>query len=410
MQLARAFQQEKEKGMAMAQSLNNEQPQIPFCKCTEANTALLIGSIAERRSNLVLLGETGTGKSSQVREIYSQWLGSLSPEERKRREDARECMLYAFLDPQNFPDHEKIIQEHRRNVPKLKCLPDEPICTNLVGASAETAPAELFGVLPGVYTEVDFRLPLIAMANQSMLFIDELRYVPPMVQAQLLTTVQDRSFIPKGGMEKHRFKNLDVWYVAASTPPYHALLPELIYRLGEYAIELPPLDKIKSGELLDELLKWFLKEEALKEEARRRKEVSPRVLSPEAMKRLREHEWPGNLRQLENVIHRAIAFAGSRPGPIEAEDIDRALKFDPADYLAGSDLLVRLRALFREGAVEDTPLTRKQVDKMLVEVFESEMGRSKAMELLKIGRQAYETIIRGETRRRSKRREEDNNN
>jgi transcriptional regulator with AAA-type ATPase domain len=402
--------------MAMAQPQDNPQPTIPFCKYNEetkgVNTEFLIGSIAGRRSNFVLLGETGTGKSSLVQKIYSQWLEGLEADERERREAARKCMLEAFLNPKNFDKkHHKVIYEHRERMDKLKKLPDTPICTNLVGASAETAPAELFGVMPGVYTGVDFRLPRIALANQSMLFIDELRYVPPMVQAQLLTTVQNRSFIPQGGMEKHQIKELDVWYATASTPPYHTILPELIYRMGEYAIELPSLDRIKSSDLLllDKLVNWCLKDEALKEEARIGKKVPPRVLSPEAIEKLRAFRWPGNLRQLQNVIHRALAFAEDYTGPIEAKDVDRALKFDPAGYFAEGDLMSRLRALFREGAIENTPFTQDGVDKALAEVFESVVGRSKAMDLLDIGRQAYDTLIKGKPRIRNKRPKEDSN-
>ena len=375
--------------MAVSQ---NDKPKdrvpIPYSKCSEIETDMLKRSLSSRPSNVVFLGETGTGKSSEAQDLYTRWLNGLEPEEKKRRVEARESMFEAILHKENFePKYRRIIEEHKKSIPDLKKLPEKPVSTNLVGASADTAPAELFGVLPGVFTTVDFRFPRIALANQSMLFIDELRYVPPIVQAQLLTTIQDRALLPLGGMEKHQIKDLDVWYVAALTPPYHSILPELFYRLGSYVIELRALDQLKCDAVLDKLVKLYL-EKAVGAIPN----ASPLMLSPSAMSRLRELNWPGNLRQLENVIHRAVRSVHPTDPIIDNVDIDRAIKFDPAYHLAGNDIVSRLHAIFREGAVEKTPFTRKLVDKTLVQVFEAEVGRAKAMELLQIGRQAFDTL------------------
>ncbi|HKQ08690.1 MAG TPA: sigma 54-interacting transcriptional regulator [Blastocatellia bacterium] len=375
--------------MAVSQ---NDKPKvrvpIPYSKCSEIETDLLKRSLSSRPSNVVFLGETGTGKSSEAQDLYTRWLNGLEQEEKDRREEARESMFEAMLNKKNFePKYHPIIEKHKKSIPDLKKLPEKPVITNLVGASADTAPAELFGVLPGVFTTVDFRFPRIALANQSMLFIDELRYVPPIVQAQLLTTIQDRAFLPLGGMEKHQIKNLDVWYVAALTPPYNSILPELFYRLGSYVIELRALDQLKGDEVLDELVKRYLAKAV---------GTSPNapslVLSASAMSRLRELNWPGNLRQLENVIHRVVRSVHPTDTVIDAIDIDSAIKFDPAYHLGGNDIVSRLHALFREGAVDKTPFTRKMVDKTLIQVFEAEVGRAKAMKLLQIGRQAFDTL------------------
>lgn len=388
----------------MADNKQKERVPIPFSKCNAVDTKFLKLSLSTCPSNVVFLGETGTGKSSEAQDLYTRWLDGLEPEEKNRRIEARESMFEAFLKKENFDSkYHKAILEHRNRIPYLKELPDKPVSTNLVGASADTAPAELFGVLPGVFTDVGFRFPRIALANQSMLFIDELRYVPPIVQAQLLTTIQDRVLVPLGSMEKHQIKDLDVWYVAALTPPYNSILPELFYRLGSYVIELRALDQFKCDEVFDGLVDLYLKKAV---EAH--SNASPRVLSPSAMSRLRELTWPGNLRQLENVIHRAVRNAATRTGPIDDKDIDRAIKFDPAYHLAGNDIVTRLRALFREGAVDKTPFTRDMVDKTLVEVFEAEVGRAKAMELLQIGRQAFDTL-KDKPRRRTRRRKESGN-
>jgi hypothetical protein len=88
---------------------------------------------------------------------------------------------------------------------------------------------------------------------------------------------------------------------------------------------------------------------------------------------------------LENVIHRVATISASRVGPIDAEDIDRAIKFDPANYLITNDLIERLRDLFREGAVQNTPLTLEVVNRLLAEVFESELGAKQTKELLQVG-------------------------
>ncbi|HWZ43461.1 MAG TPA: sigma 54-interacting transcriptional regulator [Candidatus Saccharimonadales bacterium] len=377
---------------------------IPFSKCDPVESNFLMDSLAEHPSHVVLLGLTGTGKSSLAEELYVRWRKQLPPEEVRRREDARERMLDASLDKRNFEskDH-KTIEEYRRRIPTLKTLPTKPVHTNLVAAREDVAAIDLFGTLPGTFTDVRLRIGRIVEANQSMLFIDELGYVPKPVQAQLLTTVQERRFIPVGGTEKHEIRDLDVWYVAALTPPYHSILPELFYRLGSFVIELLSLDEIKCAfpGLMENLV-----ERCLREEQKARPGAPLRTLSPDAMSRLREQKWPGNLRQLENVIHRTVAVAATRTGDIDGKDIDRAVKFDPANYLATNDIISRIRDLFREGAFEGTPLTKKTVDAILVEAFESEVGREKAMDLLKIGAQAFRTA-KGKPRNRSKEHRED---
>jgi sigma-54 dependent transcriptional regulator, acetoin dehydrogenase operon transcriptional activator AcoR len=221
------------------------------------------------------------------------------PAEVKRREAIRESMLESLLDKEHFErkDH-KTIAEYRDRIPTLKLLPKKPVYTNLVGAREDVAAIELFGTLPGVFTGVDFRLGRVAEAQQSMLFIDELGYVPKPVQAHLLTTIQERRVLPAGGLKGHEIKDLDVWYIAALTPPYNSILPELFYRLGSFVIELRSLDNIKSEfpKLMDTLVDLYLKREHVKASHEAVPNASPRSMSLGAKARLQNMRWPGNLR------------------------------------------------------------------------------------------------------------------
>jgi two-component system, NtrC family, response regulator AtoC len=153
---------------------------------------------------------------------------------------------------------------------------------------------------------------IFAQADGGTLFLDEVAELPLDLQAKLLRVLQERSFVPVGGVEA---QTTDVRVVAAT----HRALREavvrgtfredLLYRLRVVPILLPPLRQRPLD--VELLLRSFV------EEFGRRGPRSIASVSPEAMRLLLDHEWPGNVRELRNVVE--YAFAVGR-GPVLVPD------------------------------------------------------------------------------------------
>jgi transcriptional regulator with AAA-type ATPase domain len=369
---------------------------LPFAKCDRLETELLVRSLTHRFVNFVVLGETGTGKSRLIEEIHKKWTErvQLKPEEVRRREGNREGLLSILLDKRKYDTkYRGSIDEYRGRIGDLKRLGIQPTSINLVDTKEDVAASELFGTIPGAFTQVEFRLGRIAEAHESMLFIDELGYVPKQVQAKLLTTIQERRFIPIGGSKLHEIEGLNVRYVAALTPPYDAVLPELFYRLGWFVIELRPLNDIKREvpDLFEQLVHQCLHES---DGANYQNEQrAGQSMSRGAMAMLRRSHWPGNVRQLENVVRRASLLAADPKGSIGEGDVETALKFDPANYLTIADDESRLAALFRERVADNTPFSSERVNYVLAKTFVDGVGFSRAMDLLGVRDHALRTML-----------------
>jgi DNA-binding NtrC family response regulator len=348
---------------------------IPFSGCSPGYTASLIKSVAGRRVSVLLLGETGTGKSRLAKRIYEIWKTGSSDEE-VARVDSRERILNAFLDKQNFgSEYHKLIDEYIRRIPELKMLPTKPVHANLLAAGELLAGSELFGNIPGVFTDVRLRIGRIAEANQGMLFIDELGHVSKSIQAQLLETMEERTVMPLGGMEKHKMKDLDVWYVAALTPPskppYDILLPELRYRF-DFIFRLSPLRELKEKEpkLIENLANQAIGEAAV------RYQKGDVAMDGDALNCLREKAWPGNLRQLASVLKRAVLTATTRT--IGRTDIERSFKMDAMGDLGSNELESRLREVFCEAGCAGTHFNMDTVDGILCDEYYKKAGNNKA--------------------------------
>lgn len=174
--------------------------------------------------------------------------------------------------------------------------------------------AEMFGHKKGSFTGADeTRKGYIEVAGGGTLFLDEIGEVPLSAQSKLLRAIETGEFSPVG---ERRVKNVDVRYVAASN---RNLLEEiagghfredLYYRLNVIAIHLPPLRERKEDilPLVEHYISRFSSEHQ-----KPAKRASPALIS--AMK---DYSWPGNVRQLLNMIARAIAF--SRGNMLELAD------------------------------------------------------------------------------------------
>jgi two-component system response regulator GlrR len=164
---------------------------------------------------------------------------------------------------------------------------------------------ELFGHEKGAYTDASSAgFGLISLAEGGSLFLDEVDSLSPASQAKLLRVLQDREYRPLGAQRPIK---ANVRIIAAANSPLadrvlaREFRADLYYRLNVLVLSLPPLADRKED--IPILARHFAARFA--KEARR---AVPR-LSPEAVRRLMEYPWPGNIRELESAIQRALVLS-----------------------------------------------------------------------------------------------------
>lgn len=187
--------------------------------------------------------------------------------------------------------------------------------------------SELFGFEKGAFTGALASKPgKFELADKGTLFLDEIGDVPAPIQVKLLRVLQEREFERLGGTKTLK---VDVRLLAATNRDLRAALEEgtfredLYYRLNVVPIDIPPLREHKEDipDLVDHFLARFARDSE--------REISG--ITPAALKLLMDYHWPGNVRQLENTIERAVALSS---GPmIDASDIQLDTAHRPA--LAG---------------------------------------------------------------------------
>ena len=176
--------------------------------------------------------------------------------------------------------------------------------------------AELFGHVRGAFTgAVANRQGRFEQAHKGTLFLDEIGTMSPALQAKLLRVIQEREFERVG--DSHPIK-IDVRVIAATHSDLAKMVAEgafredLYYRLNVIPVKLPALRERRDDIPL--LVQHFLQK--LSAELGR----GPATMSQEGMRRLMAYHWPGNVRQLENVVERSIAFSQGRP-QVEVQDL-----------------------------------------------------------------------------------------
>ena len=232
----------------------------------------LIGTVSHTEVAVALHGETGTGKELAARTIHEQSQRSDQP--------------FVVVDCAALP---------------------EPLLEN-----------ELFGHEAGAYTGADRKaLGLLAEADGGTVFVDEIGEMPLGLQSKLLRFLQTKEFRRVGATTQTR---VDVRVVTATNRELEAEVAagrfrsDLFYRINVFPIRLPALRERREDVAL--LADHFLRT-AGKEMGRM---VEP--LKPEALAVLSAHDWPGNVRQLENVVRRLVVGAeGSRIGAAECEAV-----------------------------------------------------------------------------------------
>jgi formate hydrogenlyase transcriptional activator len=223
----------------------------------------LVKIVATSDSTVLLLGETGAGKELIARAIHN----------RSRRK--------------------------ARTFVKLNCA---AIPTGLLES-------ELFGHERGAFTgAIAQKIGRLELADQGSLFLDEIGDIPLELQPKLLRILQEREFERLGST---RTKKVDVRVVAATHRNLEAMIVEkefrsdLYYRLNVFPISIPPLRE--RPEDIPQLVQYFV------QQAARRMNKKIDSIPCETMDALTQYRWPGNIRELENVIERAVILS---PGPV----------------------------------------------------------------------------------------------
>jgi DNA-binding NtrC family response regulator len=238
----------------------------------------LLETIAPTHSTILVTGETGTGKEVVARAIH----------------------------------HSGGRRAHRFVALNCSAIPETLL------------EAELFGHVRGAFTgAVGNRQGRLEQAHKGTLFLDEVGTMSAALQMKLLRVLQEREFERVG--DSHTTK-VDVRVIAATNSDLSRLVAEgqfredLFYRLNVIPVQLPPLRERKEDIPL--LVQHFLD----KFQAERQPDTSsPRTtaelaVSQEGMRRLMAYQWPGNVRQLENAVERAVAFTAGR-SRIDVEDL-----------------------------------------------------------------------------------------
>ncbi|MBL8026716.1 MAG: sigma-54-dependent Fis family transcriptional regulator, partial [Fibrobacteres bacterium] len=207
----------------------------------------------------------------------------------------------------------EVLAKFIHNTGKRKTKPFIKVdCSAIPATLIESA---LFGHEKGAFTgATDKKMGLFESANHGTLFLDEVGNIPLSVQVKLLGVLQDRLVTKVGGTTPVK---LDIQIISATKESLKDLVrkeifrEDLYYRLNALVFELPPLRNRKDDIPL--LCEHILSENVVNNEKRI-------TILPETYRKLFNYSWPGNIRELRNVIHKAAIFCMS--GSISPEDIE----------------------------------------------------------------------------------------
>ena len=210
---------------------------------------------------------------------------------------------------------------------------DKPMVSLNCGAMPETLlESELFGHMRGAFTGADAnKKGLLEVAERGTIFLDEIGEMSAVMQVKLLRVLQERRFRRVGGLEELQ---ADIRVIAATNQDLTRLVAEgrfredLFYRINVIPIVLPPLRERREDVPL--VAEHFLAKYA----DQMGKQITG--ISREAMELLSRHDWPGNIRELENVIERAVALEATPA--ILPESLPPAIRGDAPRTVAGSPI------------------------------------------------------------------------
>jgi len=254
----------------------------------------MVETVAPSDSTVLLLGETGTGKELIARAIH----------ERSRRKD--------------------------RTFVKLNCA---AIPTGLLES-------ELFGHEKGAFTgAINQKVGRMELADQGTLFLDEVGDIPPEIQPKLLRALQEREFERLGSTHTRR---VNIRMVAATNRDLEKMVADrefrsdLFYRLNVFPIRIPPLRERRED--IPVLTKYFVQKIA----KQMQKKIDSVPMS--VIKGLTAWEWPGNIRELENFIERAVILTRGRSLDAPLSELRKSNTNQPAQPAAtkGDEQIARI--------------------------------------------------------------------
>lgn len=186
---------------------------------------------------------------------------------------------------------------------------DQPfIAINCAALPENLLESELYGYVKGAFTGAhNNKTGLFKAADGGTLFLDEVSEMPMTLQVKLLRALQEREFIPLGSTKAVTF---DARIIAATNRNLEEEIAEgrfredLYYRLSVFNLTLPPLRERREDIPL--LVRYFV------EKVSRSLNVAPKTVSDEAMQALINHDWRGNVRELQNAIERAVTLSDDR--------------------------------------------------------------------------------------------------
>ncbi|MCK4301716.1 MAG: sigma 54-interacting transcriptional regulator, partial [candidate division Zixibacteria bacterium] len=272
------------------------------------NLFAILPNIAESNTTVLIEGESGTGK-----ELVARALHNLS---------------------------------HRK---------DKPIVAVNCGALPDTLlESELFGYKAGAFTDARKDKPgRFAMADAGTIFLDEIADISPALQVRLLRVIQERTYEPLGATESVK---ADVRIVTATNRDIEKLVSkgefrqDLYYRINVVRIKLPPLRERKEDIplLIDHFIRRF--------NNLKKKYISD--ISPDALAVLMDYEYPGNIRELENIIEHAFVLCQGTV--ISIDNLPEDVRPEEVKPVAEVTSMGDLEAVFITQALRRNDFNRKR--------------------------------------------------
>jgi len=268
------------------------------------------------------------------------------------------------------------------------CSPrsSEPFVSINCGAFPETLlESELFGYVKGAFTGANQnKRGLFEVASGGTIFLDEISEMSVSMQVKLLRVLQERSIRPVGGTQE---TPIDVRVIAATNKDLKQMVAantfreDLYYRVSVIPIQVPPLRERREDVPL--LASHFLKKYA------NAAQKSILRLRPESLELLKNFEWPGNVRQLENTIERAVAMETGEELRVELEQ-----DHPRARAAAASSNGHHPPAVSAEGV--DFEKYVAEIERSLIESALQQSGgvQTRAAELLKVSYRSFRHLLK----------------
>ncbi|MBU4344296.1 MAG: sigma-54 dependent transcriptional regulator [Desulfobacteraceae bacterium] len=300
----------------------------------------LVKKVADTAANILITGESGTGKELVARAIH----------ENSSRKDGPFVVINCGGIPENLLE------------------------------------SELFGYMKGSFSGAHVDKPgLFEVAHMGTIFLDEIGELPPFLQVKLLRVVQEKTFRRIGGTEDVK---VDVRIISATNQDLAQKVKnggfreDLYYRLNVIPVEIPPLRE--RNEDIPMLASYFIE----KYSKEFKKEI--KKISPYALQLLMQHPFPGNVRELENIIERSVALETTNiilPENLimpedSGHDQDNALNVDiPEKGINLNEELAKVERLLIKKALQKTNGSKTKAAKLLNVSFDSLRYRLKKLDI-----------------------------